>query len=297
MIRHAPDAPPPDGVRRTGWGVPTSIFAPDAPLSAISIAATTDEHVAWLRRTAPDALLVYPSALDAILRVLVATGVRLPSIQEVRTMSEQLGPDTRARCREVLGAPIVDCYTAEEVGYIALQCPEHEHYHVQAERLLVEILDDDGAPCQPGQIGRVVITDLHNFATPLLRYDIGDYAEVGAPCPCGRGLPVLARILGRRRNLLVYPDGRTRWPVFTIACRRATHYKVMQLVQPDVHTLRVRVVPDGALAPDAHAQLTRALHDTFEHPFAVELEVVDDLRGPAGKLEEFVSQVAWPART
>ena len=292
MIRHTfGDAPPPDGAHRKGWGAPTSIFAPDAKLSMISIAATTDEHVAWLRRVQPDHLLVYPSALDAILRVLAATGERLPSITHVRTISEQLAPETRALCREVLGVPIVDAYSADEVGYIALQCPEHEHYHVMAERLFVEILDEHDRPCAPGETGRVVITDLHNFATPLLRYDLGDYAEVGAPCPCGRGLPVLARILGRRRNMLTYPDGRTRWPVFTIACRRATRYRVIQLVQPDVDTLRVRLVPDGEVAPDARERLTRALHEVFEHPFVVELEVVDDLRGPRGKLEEFVSLI------
>ena len=77
-------------------------------------------------------------------------------------------------------------YSSQEVGYIALQCPENESYHIQAENVLVEILDDDGLPCEPGEVGRVVVTALHNLATPLLRYDIGDYAEVGSPCSCGR---------------------------------------------------------------------------------------------------------------
>jgi phenylacetate-CoA ligase len=52
-----------------------------------------------------------------------------------------------------------------------------------------------------------VVTPLHNFAMPLIRYAIGDYAEAGPPCACGRGLPVLARILGRARNLLTLPHG------------------------------------------------------------------------------------------
>ena len=56
-----------------------------------------------------------------------------------------------------------------------------------AENLIVEIVDDKGAPCASGEIGRVIVTDLHNFATPLMRYDIGDYAEVAAPCLCGGG--------------------------------------------------------------------------------------------------------------
>jgi phenylacetate-CoA ligase len=137
-----------------------------------------------------------------------------------------------------------------------------------------------------------VITDLHNFATPILRYEIGDYAEVGAPCACGRGLPVLARIIGRRRNLLTYPDGRTVFPVFAIACRHAARYRALQLVQPSVDSLVARVVPDGPFGDDSRAALTAALRAAFDHPFAVEVEVVDELsRSPIGKLEEFVSRI------
>jgi phenylacetate-CoA ligase len=193
--------------------------------------------------------------------------------------------------------PLVDTYSAQEVGYIALQCPEQPHYHVQSERILVEILADDGTPCRPGEIGRVVVTDLHNFATPIIRYDLGDQAEVGAPCPCGRGLPVLARIVGRRRGMLAYPDGRTAWPVFTVACRDAARFREIQLVQDRIDAIRLRVVPEEPLSAADRAALTAALHAALGHPFAVEIEVVDRLsRSPAGKLEEFVSHVLPPPR-
>ena len=55
-------------------------------------------------------------------------------------------------------------YTCQEAGYIALQCPDHAHYHVQSENLIVEILDGDGNPCAPGESGRVVLSDLHNLS-------------------------------------------------------------------------------------------------------------------------------------
>jgi phenylacetate-CoA ligase len=102
---------------------------------------------------------------------------------------------------------MVDMYTCQEAGYLALQCPDHPHYHVQSENVLLEVVDDQGLPCAPGEVGRVLVTSLNNFATPLIRYEIGDYAEVGAACSCGRGLPVLKRIMGRYRNLLTLPDG------------------------------------------------------------------------------------------
>ena len=148
----------------------------------------------------------------------------------MRTFGEILEPVCRATCQQVFGVKVVDMYSSQEVGYIALQCPEHEHYHVQAENLLVEVLAEDGRGCGPGEVGRVVVTTLHNFAMPLLRYDIGDYAEVGASCPCGRGLGVLTRILGRQRNLLVLPDGRRAGRCSTPAigrrsCRRFSNIR------------------------------------------------------------------------
>jgi phenylacetate-CoA ligase len=292
------EAPPPDGVRVLGWGPATQALAPRAPMSILSLAATTDEQIAWLRREPPGYLLIYPSVLDGILRRLEATGEHLPpTLRHVQSIGEILAPELRARCLDVLGVPVVDTYSAEEVGYIAIECPSQTGlprpgYHVQAERHQVEILDDAGRPCEVGQTGRVVITDLHNFATPMLRYEIGDYAEVGAPCACGRGLPVLARIIGRRRNLLTYPDGRTVFPVFAIACRHAARYRALQLVQPSIDTLVARVVPDGPFGDDSRAALVAALRTAFDHPFAVEVEVVDELsRSPIGKLEEFVSRI------
>lgn len=285
-------APPPDGLVARGWGPATAPLAPDAPLSVLSVASTTDQQLAWLLRANPTYLLVYPSVLHALLRAIAGGGLTLPALREIRTISEVLTPGTRGLCRDVLDVPIVDTYSAQEVGYIALQCPTHAHYHVQAERLIVEVLREDGTPCVPGETGRVVVTDLHNFATPILRYELGDYAEVGRPCPCGRGLPVLARIVGRRRNMLVYPDGRTTWPVFTVACREAARYRDLQLIQPSRHTLRVRIVPEGPEHELDGAALVAALHRCLGYPFEVEIERVTELaRSPAGKLEEFVSLV------
>ena len=121
-------------------------------------------------------------------------------------------PELRAACRDLWGVPLHDVYSANELGYIALQCPESEQYHVMSECALVEVIDGDGRPCRPGETGRLVLSSLHNYAMPLLRYEIGDYAEVGDQCPCGRGLPLLNRIAGRERNMLVLPDGRQHWP-------------------------------------------------------------------------------------
>jgi phenylacetate-CoA ligase len=292
VIRHtAEPAPPPHGARRRGWGPATDALVPDAPLVVLSVQSTTDEQIAWLRAEAPAYLLVYPTVVEAIARRLGELGERLPALREVRTISEALSSDTRALCRDILGVPVVDTYSAEEVGYLGLQCPDASVYHVP-ETVLVEVLRDDHTPCGVGEIGRVVVTSLHNFATPVVRYELGDYAEVGAPCACGRNLPVLTRVLGRRRGMLHHRDGSTTWPVFTTACRRAARFRELQLVQDGIDALRLRVVADPHAGPIDPRALVAAIHGTLGATFKVTVEVVDAIaRSPAGKLEEFVSRL------
>ena len=280
----------PNGMSRSGWGAATTPFYPDAPCSLLSIATPIDDQLDWLLRVKPDYLLTYPSNLRALLQRIAARGVRPEGICQVRTMSEALAADLPELCEEVLGAPIVDAYTAEEVGYIALQCPEYRCYHVQSENVLVEVVDDEGNACGVGETGRVLVSSLNNYATPLVRYEIGDCATVGAPCPCGRGLPVLERVDGRARGVLRYPDGRVAFPVFTIACRKAAPFRELQLVQESLQQLRVVVAPDGELTDDHRAALTAAIVESFGHPFDVQFTVVDTLpRSKRGKLDEFVS--------
>jgi phenylacetate-CoA ligase len=100
-------------------------------------------------------------------------------------MGEILEPGLRALCQRQWGVPARDNYSCTELATLALTCPEHDHLHIQAERVLLEILDDQNRPCAPGEVGRVVVTGLVNFATPLIRYEIGDRAVAGSPCPCG----------------------------------------------------------------------------------------------------------------
>jgi phenylacetate-CoA ligase len=138
-------------------------------------------------------------------------GIAFPGLRGVRTFGETLHDDLRQLVREAWGVTLTDAYSSEEVGMLAVQCPGTEHYHVMSESALVEVLRPDGTPCGPGETGRVVVTPLHNYAMPLLRYDLGDSAEIGGPCPCGRHLPVLTRVLGKRHQAMLMPDGTRRF--------------------------------------------------------------------------------------
>ena len=213
---------------------------PSGPMFYFDVTRPVSEQLIWLECQNPDYLLTYPSNLLALLRCAEDAQVMLPRLRQVCTMSEVLDPRVHADCERVWGAPVVDIYACQETGIIAIQCPIHHHYHVQAESLLVEVLDSSGEPCAPGQIGRVIVTDLHNFATPMIRYELGDYAEAGVSCSCGRNLPVLNRILGRSRNMLTLPSGEQFWPSFPAEILMTVEpVRQVQLVQRNLREIDV----------------------------------------------------------
>ena len=188
---------------------------------------------------------------------------------------------------------MVDMYSSQEIGYIALQCPENSAYHVQSEAVYVEILDGAGEPCRPGEVGRVVVSALHNYATPLLRYEIGDYAEQGGPCVCERTLPVLNRIVGRERNMWVMPNGQRMWPMFpSTVWGHIRAIQQMQVVQHEVGHIELRLVGPRALTTAEEAEVTGLLRRYFPWPFELTLTYLREIdRGQGMKFEDYISLV------
>jgi len=289
-------ARPPAGALTNNWGTSTRNIA-TGPCAILTIHSTTQEQAEWLARHDPEYFLSYPSAIVALARYCEKHAIKLPKLREVRTFGEVVEPQVREICRDVWGVRVVDAYSSEEFGYLALQCPEHEHYHVQSENVLLEVLDDQGQPCQPGDVGRVFVTSLNNFAMPLLRYDIGDYAEVGEPCPCGRGLTVLKRVLGRQRNMFTLPTGETRWPMIDARDIAAVFNEVppitkFQLVQKSLDELEARLVVVRPLTSDEETTLASYVQQGLGYAFRLHFNYVDDIpRSPRGKFEEFRSEV------
>ncbi|MED5442247.1 MAG: hypothetical protein VYA77_13125 [Pseudomonadota bacterium] len=182
-------------------------------------------------------------------------------------------------------------YSSQEIGYIALQCPKYDHYHIQQESCMVEILDENNQPCPPGVMGRVVVTTLQNYIMPLIRYEIGDYAVPGEGCDCGITLPVIKHIAGRTRNLLTYPDGRKTWPSYNpMALMEIFPLARFQLEQTAVNDITFRVMTEVEISSDAEQQAIKIIQDAMRHPFNITVEKADDLpRSAGGKYEEFKS--------
>jgi phenylacetate-CoA ligase len=144
-----------------------------------------------------------------------------------------------------------------------------------------------------GEIGQVVVTALHNFAMPLLRYALGDFAELGAECECGRRLPVIERIRGRVRNMLTLPNGDRVWPLFgTNAISRVAPVRQFRLVQKSLRELVLELSVARPLDPGEERLLRELVLGTLGHPFELDLVYLPTiLRAESGKFEEFRSEL------
>lgn len=276
-----------DAVEHKDWGGAMGALFETGPLLVLNGGLDLADQAARLAAFAPRSLLVYPSTLAGLIDAMPP----LPSLARIRTFGETLSPEARAAAEAHFGVEVHDCYSSEEVGYIAVECPGSGLYHLMAESLVVEVVDDDGRPCRPGEAGRVLVTDLHNFAMPMIRYEIGDRAVPGGPCPCGRGLPTLARVLGRERNLLLKPDGTTAWPVTGYRRYREIAPVVQfQFVQTGREDIEVRLVVGTALDAAQEAALTKLIHASLGYPFRLTFAYFEGRlpRGANGKFEEFV---------
>ena len=289
-----PDTAPPEGRTLPQGGPPlTHVFA-CGPVHQLDIRTPIAAQADWLRRRDPDVLVSWPSNLQALAQHCREARIELPRLLLIRTVAEPVTARLRQLCRDVWRAEIVDSYSTEEVGLIALQCPQGPDMHVMAENMLLEIVDEAGLPVEPGQTGRVVVTPLHNFAMPLLRYELGDWAMAGAPCPCGRHLPTISRIAGRARDRLVLPDGTRRFadiPDEAFAALPAILRHQIAQTAPDC--VEIRMVTRGRLPAAKESGLREAVGAALGSGFRIELVYRDTLDPPPGrKFRQMLCEIA-----
>jgi phenylacetate-CoA ligase len=239
--------------------------------------------------------MTYPMTLREVVEFIMGGGAPRVTFSTFISTGETLDEDTRRIVADVFGCRVVDLYAAREIGPIAFQCPDAPGYHQCFESVLCELVDNDGKPVPAGEFGRVVVTALHNYAMPFIRYDIGDYAQASpTPCRCGRTLPYLSAIGGRARNFFIMPDGSRRRlrGLMLRDLEKLLDYRQIQFVQTATDALTVRYIPLPEGRAPEHDEITNLLRGTFHDELNVRLEPVDQIERSAGfKLEQLISLV------
>ncbi len=248
-----------------------------------------------LRSFKPKIFVAYANAMYLYARYLSETGVKKywrPSA--IITSAELLESYQRELIEQVFECKVFDRYGCREMGIIASECDCHEGLHVSAESVLVETVISNRSS-KPGQAGRIVITDLLNYATPFIRYQIQDIGGLlERKCTCGRGLPLMSIVGGRVTDFLVTPDGKI------ISGASLTIYLVAntpgiaqaQFIQEKKDEIVFRIVPGKGYGPETIRLLEQQLPEFFGALVNFKFDIVESIApSPSGKHQFSISKL------
>jgi phenylacetate-CoA ligase len=282
------------GARPTAAAGRLSRWLRHRALRRVDCTEPLDRIAARVRALRPDVLHGYPGVLA---QLAAAGGRAVATPRLVITGGEELSASGRRAIADGFGATVRDVYASYECMVMAWECDRTGFYHVADDAVALEVLDGDRSVAA-GEEGDVVVTALHSFAMPFVRYQIGDRAVRGpSPCPCGRPFSTLVAIRGRRVDHYTLPDGRLvhHYSIVVPAYDRSgmrERVARMQLIQEKVDSFVVRgaaqAAGDGAAVHLLAAEVRALLGTGVE----VKVEVVDrDAFEPAGKFRIGVSKV------
>ncbi|MFH1322105.1 MAG: hypothetical protein ABII90_15825 [Bacteroidota bacterium] len=220
----------------------------------LDVKAPIDEQIAFIQRryseTGAVALTTYPTNAEMLAREVLDRGIDMSFIQRFGVFSEAFETyQKEVISRAFPNSQIWSTYSSMEFGMIAGQCPyEPDYHHIMAHKLGVEILNKDDEKCKPGEMGRLVITDYFNRQSPLIRYEIGDYA-IGQPCPCERiKLPAFRKIVGKVRGALIHRGGRrVVFTALSVALRDLPGMRQYQVIQDNIEDFTVKIAASQQL--------------------------------------------------
>jgi len=148
----------------------------------------------------------YLSAILQVAKYFKDNNLTLPSLRAISSTTETLLPMYREYIEGTFGVKMFDQYGGGECNSMAFECSAHMGLHITEEHCLLEILDDSNNLCY-GKPGRVILTDLDNYAFPFIRYENGDSAIMSQKqCDCGRHSKLLESISGRTADVFYIKD-------------------------------------------------------------------------------------------
>jgi phenylacetate-CoA ligase len=206
-----------------------------------------------MQRLQPQFLMGYSWGMYMLANYLLTEGIRPPKPEAIFTTAETLLPSRRKVIEKAFGCEVYDLYGSSEFSIMASECEKHSGYHIQSENVVLEFVKD-GEQVGPSETGAILVTGLHNYAMPFIRYDIGDTGKISEDtCPCGRGLPLFKSLEGRNYEFFVTGDGSILYLRDLDIVFEGFPVKMFQIVQRKLDEIRINIVTnDGYSEKDTN---------------------------------------------
>jgi phenylacetate-CoA ligase len=278
------------------------IYLP-TPLSVFDSAET---QISKINEMKPDILDGYSSSLLLLAKEVEETDLETAKPRMIIGGAELIDNSSRRFVERVFEAPFYDAYACVELEKLAWQCKEKSGYHIDADSVIMQFVDEEGKEVGPGETGEIVCTSLFNYAMPFIRYAVGDVGRLSKDpqCSCGIPFPLMEVIEGRKDSLIVLPDGQVISPLtFGWIMEFFKYYACIdqyRVVQKKINLFRfiirmsnsARTSVDEKVMADELSEHFRQFLNMGSSKVDFEVEFVDEIpldRG--GKLRKVISEL------
>jgi phenylacetate-CoA ligase len=246
-----------------------------------------------VRHYRPKLAFCYPSSLYRFGEFVREHSYHDIKFEAMFSSAEVLYPAQRQFIEETFGGKMFNRYATRELACISCECNAHNGMHVSVENVYVEILKD-GQPAAPGETGDVIVTNLNNYGMPFIRYSVGDLGAWSRQesCPCGRQLPLMELVQGRRIDMFKTRDGRAVWGGFASPLFGMKGVEQFQLVQKSLDYVVARIVKNGELDQAGLAKIERTVKIALGDQVQVQFEFPEQIGVyDSGKYRYAISEV------
>lgn len=239
------------------------------------------KYVQTINRFKPEIIRGYAASLYEMARFIEKKHLKISSPKVIISSAENLTDEMRATIQEVFGCPVYNFYGSRETASIAGEC-RHGKMHVFNFNNFVEIVDDGNNYVKEGQTGKILVTNLHNYAMPFIRYEIGDMATVSkSKCKCGSSLPLIGGLQGRIQEQFIKKDGSIVFGYFFVHLLGVLHnggfVKKFQLIQKEYDKIVLKVVAKKKIDPVQMSLIEEKIKVAMGKDCKIKWEYVDDI--------------------
>ncbi len=244
----------------------------------------------------PSMILGYANALELYAKYLLKNEPNHKiKLDGIISSAETLTEEKRKTIESALHCKVLNRYGSREVGLIASECKQQKGLHINADNLLVELVDNHGHEVKEGN-GDIVVTDFWNFGMPLIRYKLGDVGKVaGSNCDCGRNLPLLGSVEGRSGDFFVKPDGsKIHGEYFTHLFYELPQVKQFQMIQKSLEKIDLKIVESSLQSNrDYLKSIISKMKEMLGNQAQVNVEILDEIKPTStGKLFFTISKIS-----
>jgi len=248
------------------------------------------EFARRINKAHPPLIQGYIGSIYEFALFIEKNNIKIHSPKAIWVTSAPITVFQRNLIERVFDAPVYNEYGSSEIPWIAAQCAERKYLHVNTEGRYLEILNPDS-----NGVGDIVVTDLLNYAFPLIRYEIGDRSRlIDEPCSCGRSLPLIDEVKGRIGDTIIIPDlGKLDGSYLTTIFDKYPQSVLnFQIVQHENFSITIRIVPNHNYKnwKDEVELVRNKLATLTEGRISIKLETCREIPSDRGKSRYIIKE-------